>query len=152
MSNLIFTIPCTCSSKLYEVLNKFCLMIIRTQTTLKEGVQLPPPDYLMCKLIEMVNIENPPCANCDKRDFSSMHFCSTCGKCTCMTWTMGFYNVKKRLRSSSVQILPRKHSSCQNVFFARYSANVQTVDRQNGNSKTDKSHDKTNHSGVISDF
>lgn len=55
-------------------------MISRTQTTLKEGVQLPPPDYLMCKLIEMVNIENPPCANCDKRDSSSMYFCSTCGK------------------------------------------------------------------------
>lgn len=49
---------------------------------MKEGVQLPPPDYLMCKLIEMVNIENPPCANCDKRDPSSMYFCSTCGKCT----------------------------------------------------------------------
>lgn len=54
--------------------------LFRTQTTLKDGVQLPPPDYLMCKLIEMVNVENPPCANCDKRDPSSMYFCSTCGK------------------------------------------------------------------------
>lgn len=59
----------------------------RTQTTLKEGVQLPPPDYLMCKLIEMVNVENPPCANCDKRDPSSMYFCSTCGKYTLVRGT-----------------------------------------------------------------
>ncbi|KAL5233346.1 hypothetical protein ACI65C_000756 [Semiaphis heraclei] len=58
-------------------------MVPRTQTTLKEGVQLPPPDYLMCKLIDMVNVENPPCSNCDKRDPSSMYFCSTCGQALC---------------------------------------------------------------------
>lgn len=65
---------------LLRVFKIIFFIISRTQTALKEGVQLPPPDYLMCKLIEMVNIENPPCANCDKRDSSSMYFCSTCGK------------------------------------------------------------------------
>jgi hypothetical protein len=52
----------------------------RQQTTLKEGNSLPPADLLMRQLIELSNAENPPCANCDKRDKASMYFCSTCGR------------------------------------------------------------------------
>ncbi|XP_032669203.1 RING finger protein 207-like isoform X2 [Odontomachus brunneus] len=53
------------------------------QTQLKEGAQLPPPDQLMRQLVELANSENPPCANCDKRDKSTMFFCTTCGQALC---------------------------------------------------------------------
>jgi len=134
--------------------NLLFIFQIRTQTTLKEGVQLPPPDYLMCKLIDMVNVENPPCSNCDKRDPSSMYFCSTCGKPVCFTTNNPhlihstsldgylhclFTYLKKmycRLyRSSFMQALPRKHSPCKNVFVTWHCANVQALGGQNRNSK-----------------
>lgn len=51
----------------------------RQVTQLKEGAQLPPPDHLMRQLVELANSENPPCANCDKRDKTTMFFCTTCG-------------------------------------------------------------------------
>lgn len=51
----------------------------RQQTQLKDGAQLPPPDQLIHQLVELANSENPPCANCDKRDKSTMFFCTTCG-------------------------------------------------------------------------
>lgn len=51
----------------------------RQQTQLKDGAQLPPPDQLIRQLVELANSENPPCANCDKRDKSTMFFCTTCG-------------------------------------------------------------------------
>ncbi|XP_076390958.1 RING finger protein 207 isoform X2 [Megachile rotundata] len=53
------------------------------QTQLKDGAQLPPPDHLMRQLVELANSENPPCANCDKRDKSTMFFCTTCGQALC---------------------------------------------------------------------
>ncbi|XP_014471947.1 PREDICTED: RING finger protein 207-like isoform X2 [Dinoponera quadriceps] len=53
------------------------------QTQLKEGAQLPPPDQLIRQLVELANSENPPCANCDKRDKSTMFFCTTCGQALC---------------------------------------------------------------------
>ncbi|XP_025153096.1 uncharacterized protein LOC105189522 isoform X3 [Harpegnathos saltator] len=57
--------------------------IHRQQTQLKEGAQLPPPDQLIRQLVELANAENPPCANCDKRDKSTMFFCTTCGQALC---------------------------------------------------------------------
>lgn len=51
----------------------------RQHTQLKDGAQLPPPDQLIRQLVELANSENPPCANCDKRDKSTMFFCTTCG-------------------------------------------------------------------------
>lgn len=53
------------------------------QTQLKDGAQLPPPDQLIRQLVELANSENPPCANCDKRDKSTMFFCTTCGQALC---------------------------------------------------------------------
>ncbi|XP_015183062.1 PREDICTED: RING finger protein 207-like isoform X4 [Polistes dominula] len=53
------------------------------QTQLKEGAQLPPLDQLIRQLVELANSENPPCANCDKRDKSTMFFCTTCGQALC---------------------------------------------------------------------
>ncbi|XP_070161534.1 RING finger protein 207 isoform X3 [Polyergus mexicanus] len=53
------------------------------QTQLKDGAQLPPPDQLIHQLVELANSENPPCANCDKRDKSTMYFCTTCGQALC---------------------------------------------------------------------
>ncbi|XP_067214301.1 RING finger protein 207-like isoform X3 [Linepithema humile] len=53
------------------------------QTQLKEGAQLPPPDQLIRQLVELANSENPPCANCDKRDKTTMFFCTTCGQALC---------------------------------------------------------------------
>ncbi|XP_076233820.1 RING finger protein 207 isoform X3 [Calliopsis andreniformis] len=52
-------------------------------TQLKDGAQLPPPDQLIRQLVELANSENPPCANCDKRDKSTMFFCTTCGQALC---------------------------------------------------------------------
>ncbi|XP_012277774.1 RING finger protein 207 isoform X2 [Orussus abietinus] len=52
-------------------------------TQLKDGSQLPPSDQLMRQLVEIANSENPPCANCDKRDKSTMFFCTTCGQALC---------------------------------------------------------------------
>nr|CAD7434662.1 unnamed protein product [Timema monikensis] len=52
--------------------------ILRQQTMLRDGTTLPPADLLMRHLIDLANSENPPCANCDKRDKTSMYFCSTC--------------------------------------------------------------------------
>ncbi|XP_058810457.1 RING finger protein 207-like isoform X3 [Phymastichus coffea] len=37
----------------------------------------------MRQLVEFVNTENPPCANCDKRDKTAMFFCTTCGQALC---------------------------------------------------------------------
>lgn len=131
------------------------LNLFRTQTTLQEGVQLPPPDYLMCKLINMVNVENPPCSNCDKRDPSSMYFCSTCGKPVCFKtnnphptpldgFVLVFTYLKKMYRwlcrSSFMQALPRKHSPCKNVFVTWHCANVQALGWQNRNSKPHNMH------------
>ncbi|XP_070523807.1 RING finger protein 207 isoform X2 [Cardiocondyla obscurior] len=53
------------------------------QTQLKDGAQLPPSDQLIRQLVELANCENPPCANCDKRDKSTMFFCTTCGQALC---------------------------------------------------------------------
>ncbi|XP_076479359.1 RING finger protein 207 isoform X3 [Bombus vancouverensis nearcticus] len=53
------------------------------QTQLKDGAQQPPPDQLIRQLVELANSENPPCANCDKRDKSTMFFCTTCGQALC---------------------------------------------------------------------
>ncbi|XP_034191990.1 RING finger protein 207 isoform X3 [Osmia lignaria lignaria] len=53
------------------------------QTQLKDGAQLPPADHLIRQLVELANSENPPCANCDKRDKSTMFFCTTCGQALC---------------------------------------------------------------------
>ncbi|XP_012526543.1 RING finger protein 207 isoform X3 [Monomorium pharaonis] len=53
------------------------------QTQLKDGTQLPPADQLIRQLVELANSENPPCANCDKRDKSTMFFCTTCGQALC---------------------------------------------------------------------
>uniref|UniRef100_A0A1B6L2Z0 RING finger protein 207 n=1 Tax=Graphocephala atropunctata TaxID=36148 RepID=A0A1B6L2Z0_9HEMI len=52
-------------------------------TQLKDNSSAPPSDLLMRQLIELANTENPPCANCDKRDRASMYFCSTCGQALC---------------------------------------------------------------------
>ncbi|XP_031832713.1 RING finger protein 207 isoform X3 [Nomia melanderi] len=53
------------------------------QMQLKDGAQLPPSDQLIRQLIELANSKNPPCANCDKRDKSTMFFCTTCGQALC---------------------------------------------------------------------
>ncbi|XP_011862094.1 PREDICTED: RING finger protein 207-like isoform X2 [Vollenhovia emeryi] len=53
------------------------------QTQLKDGAQLPPSDQLIRQLVELANSENPPCANCDKRDKTTMFFCTTCGQALC---------------------------------------------------------------------
>ncbi|XP_049804654.1 uncharacterized protein LOC126248059 isoform X1 [Schistocerca nitens] len=66
-----------------ETDSKISCPLCGQQTVLKEGTTLPPPDYLMTQLIELSNAENPPCANCDKRDKASMYFCSTCGQALC---------------------------------------------------------------------
>lgn len=42
-----------------------------------------PTDMLLKKLIDLFNVDNPPCANCDKRDRTSMFFCSTCNQALC---------------------------------------------------------------------
>ncbi|XP_014214264.1 RING finger protein 207-like [Copidosoma floridanum] len=52
-------------------------------TQLKEGAHQPPCDQLMRQLVEFANCENPPCANCDKRDKTTMYFCTTCGQALC---------------------------------------------------------------------
>lgn len=54
----------------------------RVQTALKDGQAHPAPDMLMRHMIELANAENPPCANCDKRDKNNMYFCVTCGMLT----------------------------------------------------------------------
>ncbi|XP_065226442.1 RING finger protein 207-like isoform X2 [Planococcus citri] len=43
----------------------------------------PPTDLLLKKLVELFDMDNPPCANCDKRERSSMFFCSTCNQALC---------------------------------------------------------------------
>lgn len=55
------------------------LVFCRQLTQLKDGNVLPPVDNLVRQLLEISNSENPPCANCDKRDRSNMHYCNTCG-------------------------------------------------------------------------
>ncbi|KAJ8679580.1 hypothetical protein QAD02_015367 [Eretmocerus hayati] len=52
-------------------------------TQLKDGMQQPPSDLLMRQLVQFANCENPPCANCDKRDKTTMYFCITCGQALC---------------------------------------------------------------------
>ncbi|XP_043465928.1 RING finger protein 207-like isoform X2 [Leptopilina heterotoma] len=63
--------------------SKISCPICAQVTMLKEGTQLPPADQLMRHLVELANSENPPCANCDKRDKSTMFFCTTCGQALC---------------------------------------------------------------------
>ncbi|XP_050523124.1 RING finger protein 207-like [Daktulosphaira vitifoliae] len=87
--------------------NKINCPLCGTQTTLKDGTQLPPQDYLMVKLIEMVNIENPPCANCDKRDPSSMYFCSTCGQALCKSCRENTHRAKMFSKHDIVQMTKR---------------------------------------------
>ncbi|XP_076293150.1 RING finger protein 207 isoform X2 [Lasioglossum baleicum] len=62
---------------------KVICSICRQQTQLSDGAQLPPSDQLMRQLVELANSKNPPCANCDKRDKSTMFFCTTCGQALC---------------------------------------------------------------------
>lgn len=62
---------------------KLSCPICSQHTLLKEGSSLPPPDLVLKQLIEVANAENPPCANCDKRDRNAMYFCSTCGQSLC---------------------------------------------------------------------
>uniref|UniRef100_A0A8D8YKE5 RING finger protein 207 n=2 Tax=Cacopsylla melanoneura TaxID=428564 RepID=A0A8D8YKE5_9HEMI len=62
---------------------KLSCPICGQHTSLKEGATLPPPDNVLKQLIEVANAENPPCANCDKRDRNAMYFCSTCGQSLC---------------------------------------------------------------------
>ncbi|XP_011503717.1 PREDICTED: RING finger protein 207-like [Ceratosolen solmsi marchali] len=52
-------------------------------TQMKDGAQQPPIDQLMRQLVELANCENPPCANCEKRDKTTMFFCTTCGQALC---------------------------------------------------------------------
>ncbi|XP_050442851.1 RING finger protein 207-like [Adelges cooleyi] len=87
--------------------HKISCPLCGTQTALKEGVQLPPPDHLMVKLIEMVNVENPPCANCDKRDPSSMYFCSTCGQALCKPCRENTHRAKMFSTHDIVQMTKR---------------------------------------------
>ncbi|XP_039287373.1 uncharacterized protein LOC111046164 isoform X2 [Nilaparvata lugens] len=63
--------------------NKISCPFCGHHTILKDGSAVPPSDLLMRQLIEIANAENPPCANCDKRDRASMYFCSTCGQALC---------------------------------------------------------------------
>nr|CAD7589810.1 unnamed protein product [Timema genevievae] len=62
-----------------ELDSKIACPLCGQQTMLRDGTTLPPADLLMRQLIDLANAENPPCANCDKRDKTSMYFCSTCG-------------------------------------------------------------------------
>ncbi|XP_066597625.1 RING finger protein 207-like isoform X2 [Prorops nasuta] len=62
---------------------KITCHICGQQTQLKDGAQLPPADQLIRQLVELANSENPPCANCDKRDKNTMYFCTTCGQALC---------------------------------------------------------------------
>nr|CAD7411080.1 unnamed protein product [Timema cristinae] len=62
-----------------ELDSKIACPLCGQQTMLRDGTTLPPADLLMRQLIDLANSENPPCANCDKRDKTSMYFCSTCG-------------------------------------------------------------------------
>lgn len=54
------------------------VLLYRAQTE-SDGSALPN-DLLLKKLIDLFNMDNPPCANCDKRDRTSMFFCATCSK------------------------------------------------------------------------
>ncbi|XP_018917583.1 RING finger protein 207 isoform X2 [Bemisia tabaci] len=63
--------------------NKISCPICGQSTALKDHAILPPHDILMRNLVELANSENPPCANCDKRDKTSMYFCITCGQALC---------------------------------------------------------------------
>lgn len=62
-----------------EAERKITCPLCGVQTALKDGQAHPAPDMLMRHLIELANAENPPCANCDKRDKNNMYFCITCG-------------------------------------------------------------------------
>ncbi|XP_076633398.1 RING finger protein 207 isoform X3 [Colletes latitarsis] len=75
-----FCARCICGPHLD---GKVTCSICGQQTQLKDGTQLPPPDQLIRQLVELANSENPPCANCDKRDKSTMFFCTTCGQALC---------------------------------------------------------------------
>ncbi|XP_063985367.1 RING finger protein 207-like [Diachasmimorpha longicaudata] len=66
-----------------QIDGKITCPICKQMTQLKEGSQLPPADQLMRQLIEIANSENPACANCDKRDKTTMFFCTTCGQALC---------------------------------------------------------------------
>ncbi|XP_011301531.1 RING finger protein 207 [Fopius arisanus] len=66
-----------------QIDGKITCPICGQMTQLKEGSQLPPADQLMRQLIEIANSENPACANCDKRDKTTMFFCTTCGQALC---------------------------------------------------------------------
>ncbi|XP_060828038.1 RING finger protein 207-like isoform X2 [Bombus pascuorum] len=75
-----FCARCICGPHLE---GKVSCPICGQQTQLKDGAQQPPPDQLIRQLVELANSENPPCANCDKRDKSTMFFCTTCGQALC---------------------------------------------------------------------
>ncbi|CAB3362445.1 Hypothetical predicted protein [Cloeon dipterum] len=63
--------------------NKIQCPLCGQKTALKDGAPLPPPDHLLRQLIDIYNAENPPCANCDKRNRAAMYFCHTCGQALC---------------------------------------------------------------------
>nr|CAD7402939.1 unnamed protein product [Timema poppensis] len=88
-----------------ELDSKIACPLCGQQTMLRDGTTLPPADLLMRQLIDLANAENPPCANCDKRDKTSMYFCSTCGIFRRSSgevvmwwgkplWQLGFYRFK----------------------------------------------------------
>ncbi|KAK6629234.1 hypothetical protein RUM43_003051 [Polyplax serrata] len=92
LCNEYYSDPC-----LLQCFHTFCMKCLRGRevdgriscplcgnlTSLKDNSVFPPADNLMKQLVELVNAENPPCANCDKRDKTSMFFCSTCGQSLC---------------------------------------------------------------------
>lgn len=56
-----------------------------------------PSDLLMKKLVDLLNSDNPPCANCDKRDRSSMYFCTTCSKLLTQNTISKYYSLIRLL-------------------------------------------------------
>ncbi|XP_076654074.1 RING finger protein 207 isoform X3 [Halictus rubicundus] len=72
-----------CARCIRSIDGKVTCSICRQQTQLSDGAQLPPSDQLIRQLVELANSKNPPCANCDKRDKSTMFFCTTCGQALC---------------------------------------------------------------------
>ncbi|KAG8233609.1 hypothetical protein J437_LFUL001020 [Ladona fulva] len=62
----------------HEIDGKITCPLCGQQTVLKDGTNVPPPDTLIRQLVELSDAENPPCANCDKRNKTAMYFCNTC--------------------------------------------------------------------------
>lgn len=100
----------------------------RQFTPLKDGSVLPPQDNLMRQLLEISNSENPPCANCDKRDRSNMHYCNTCGafsillcfRCCVFVWFHGFFVVGKVCLFCFIDFLTRISRVSVVATFYRY--------------------------------